>query len=238
MVDVTLWFTVGTVGMLVGTAALAYGSRWVSEDVRSRYWILVAVPGIAVVAYGLMALGFGGIRPAGEGIVFLPRYVDWLLTTPLHVLYLGLLVGASREIIGRATGLQAATIIFGFVAAIVGGLVAPILYLAGCVAFVGVIYYAFTDYVDAVEARDDATQALYRKLRAFLIVLWVIYPVIWILAPAGTGLMDVETTSLVVAYLDVVAKVGFGLIALNGQLTSQETTAVEPTAGATPEPDA
>lgn len=238
MVAVSLWFTLGTVGMLIGTVALAYGSRWVPDDVRTRYWILVAVPGIAVVAYGLMALGFGGIRTAGEGLVFWPRYVDWLLTTPLHVLYLGLLVGASRTVIARASGLQAATIILGFVAAIVGGLPAAVLYAAGCVTFLGVIYYAFTDYVAAVESRDDATQALYRKLRAFLIVLWLIYPVIWVLAPAGLSLMDVETTSLVVSYLDVVAKVGFGLIALNGQLTAQQTTTVDPTAGATPEPDA
>lgn len=238
MVEISLWFTLGTVGMLMGAVALAYGSRWISEDDRRRYWILVAVPAIAVLAYGSMALGFGGIRTAGEGLVFWPRYADWLLTTPLHVLYLGLLVGASRAIIARVTGLQAATIVLGFVAAIVGGLVAAVLYLIGCAAFVGVIYYAYTDYVEAVESRDDGTQALYSKLRAFLIVLWLIYPVIWILAPAGLSLMDIETTALVVSYLDVVAKVGFGLIALNGQLTAQQTTTVEPTAGATPEPDA
>jgi sensory rhodopsin len=238
MVDVTLWFTLGTVGMLLGTAGLAYGSRWVPTDVRRRYWILVAVPGIAIVAYGLMALGFGGLRAAGGGTVFAPRYADWLLTTPLHVLYLGLLVGAAREVVGRAVALQAATIVLGFVAALVGGLLAPLLYVAGCLTFAGVIYYAFTDFVDAVEDRDDATQALYRKLRAFMIVLWLIYPVIWILAPAGTALMDIETTSLVVSYLDVVAKVGFGLIALNGQLIATSTAGEDVTEVATPEPDA
>jgi len=31
--------------------------------------------------------------------------------------------------------------------------------------------------------------------------------------------MNLETTALVVSYIDVVAKVGFGLIALSGQLS-------------------
>jgi sensory rhodopsin len=36
--------------------------------------------------------------------------------------------------------------------------------------------------------------------------------------------MNLTTTALVVSYLDVVAKVGFGLIALSGQLTSSAVT--------------
>jgi sensory rhodopsin len=37
--------------------------------------------------------------------------------------------------------------------------------------------------------------------------------------PVGFGFMNLETTALVVSYIDVVAKVGFGLIALSGQLS-------------------
>jgi hypothetical protein len=35
--------------------------------------------------------------------------------------------------------------------------------------------------------------------------------------------MDVETTALVVAYIDIVSKVGLGLIALNGHLAYDDT---------------
>lgn len=48
-----------------------------------------------------------------------------------------------------------------------------------------------------------------------MIVLWLVYPVIWVLGGPGLAFLDTETTALVVAYLDVVAKVGLGLIALN-----------------------
>ncbi len=233
MVDATLWFTIGAVGMAVGTLVQAAGSRLLTRPVPRRYWLLVAVPGIATVAYGLLALSLGGLTAGSGGTIFLPRYADWLLTTPLHVLFVGLLVDAPRPIIYRTMGLQAATIVLGFVAGLLGGLPAVVLYLAGCGAFLGVIYYVFTDFAVAARAQPDGIEGLFRRLRSFMIVLWLIYPVIWLLTPTSTGLMDVETTALVVTYLDLVAKVGFGLIALNGQLATGDTTRAE-----TAQPDA
>ena len=71
-----------------------------------------------------------------------------------------------------------------------------------------------------VEGSDH--MLVYRKLRAFLVVLWLVYPVIWLVGPNAVGVMDVETTALVVSYIDIVSKVGFGLIALNGYVAATD----------------
>ena len=71
-----------------------------------------------------------------------------------------------------------------------------------------------------VEGSDH--MLVYRKLRAFLVVLWLVYPVIWLVGPNAVGVMDVETTALVVSYIDIVSKVGFGLIALNGYVAAMD----------------
>ena len=222
MVALSTWFTFGAVGMVAGTIALAYGFRLIPEENRKRYSILVAVPLIAVGAYALMALGVSGIETQSGERLFVLRYVDWLLTTPLHVLYLGLLAGAAMGTIYRSLGLMALTIVFGFGGAVLSGAVGWLLYLAGTAAFGGVVYYAMYDFDEAVREKDDVTVALYRKLRAFLVVLWLMYPLIWLLAPVGFGLMNTETSALVISYLDIVSKVGFGLIALSGQLSDTE----------------
>lgn len=222
MVDLSTWFTFGAVGMVAGTVALAYGFRLIPEENRRRYSILVAVPLIAVGAYALMALGISGIETQSGESLYVLRYVDWLLTTPLHILYLGLLAGAAMGTIYRSLGLMALTIVFGFGGAVLSGAVGWLLYLAGTAAFAGVVYYAMYDFEDAVREKDDVTVALYRKLRAFLVVLWLMYPFIWLLAPVGVGLMNTETSALVISYLDIVSKVGFGLIALSGQLSDTE----------------
>ena len=215
MVDISLWFTLGTLGMVVGTAMLAYGLVLVPREKRGLLAWMVAVPAIAAVAYALMALGIGGFRVADGGLVFVPRYVDWLLTTPIHVAVIALVVGASRRLVARIAVLQALTIVFGFAAA---GLAAPLswgLYALGSVCFVGVVYMFFRDLENRAADASDEAAALFRKLRAFVVVLWLVYPVIWLLASSGVGIMDSETTALVVSYIDVVAKVGFGLIAIN-----------------------
>jgi len=215
MVDISLWFTLGTVGMVVGTAMLAYGLVLVPKDKRRLLAWMVAVPAIATVAYGLMAMGIGGLRTPGGAVVFVPRYVDWLLTTPIHVAVVALVVGAARSVLARLVTLQTLTIVFGFLGTLVAAPLHWLLFALGAVCFAGVVYTFYGDLEATAVAAPDETEALFRKLRAFVVVLWLVYPVIWVAAPTGVGLMDGETTALVVTYIDVSAKVGFGLIAIN-----------------------
>jgi sensory rhodopsin len=218
MVDITLWYTLGTLGMFAGTALLAYGLVLLPGHRQRLFALVVAVPAIATVAYGLMAFGIGTLTTTGGTSVFVPRYVDWLLTTPLHVAVIALVVGASTRLIGRLAVLQALTIVFGFVGATLSAPWSWVLYLVGSACFAGVVYIFFVDLEDLATDRPDGVEALFRKLRSFVVVLWLLYPVIWVLGPAGLGTMDAETTTLVVTYIDVVAKVGFGLIAINDYL--------------------
>ncbi|WP_181687207.1 bacteriorhodopsin [Halorhabdus salina] len=214
--DITLWFTLGTVGMALGSIGLGYGFLVLPTEWRRSYADVVVVTLIATVAYGLMALGIGDIGAANGATVSLPRYADWLLTTPLHVIFIAVIAGADRRLTLTAAGLQAATIVLGFAGALVTSPLKELFFLAGSLVFVVVVYLLVVEAAESADQQDVTTAGLYRKLRNFVIVLWLIYPVIWLVAPTGYGLMDAETSSLVITYIDVVAKVGFGLIALNG----------------------
>jgi len=213
---ITTWFALGTAGMALGTLLLAWGYTQLTEEHRFEFLDLIAVTGIAAVAYGLMALDVGAITSARGATLYIPRYVDWLLTTPLHVIYLGWIAGADRQTIGTMAALQAATIVFGFFGGIVSAPVNFALFALGSLAFAGVVLLLFREVVTEARKREDRRLALFRTLRNFVVVLWLIYPVIWLLGGTGFGVMDTETTSLVVTYIDVVAKVGFGLIAFSG----------------------
>lgn len=219
LLSLTTWFVLGTAGMALGTIVLVWGYTQIPDAPRRSYLDLIAVTIIATVAYGLMALDVGAVTNARDATLYVPRYVDWLLTTPLHVLYIGWLAGADRSTLTKLAGLQAATILFGFV----GGLIAlPLNLLAfgvGSVAFAGVVYPLYGSVAQKARQQDDRRLSLYRKLRNFVVVLWMVYPVIWLLSGPGFGLMNTETSSLVITYIDVVAKVGFGLIAFNGLQT-------------------
>jgi sensory rhodopsin len=211
----TTWFVLGTAGMALGTVVLAWGYTYIPESTRRAYVDVVAVTAIATVAYGLMALDIGAITNARGYELYVPRYVDWLLTTPLHVVFIGYLAGADRATLGKLAGLQAATIVLGFVGAVVAAPLNYVFFAAGSAVFGVLVYWLYNGLGVMAGERDDRQQALYRKLRNFVVVLWLVYPVIWLLSGAAFGLMDGETSSLVITYIDVVAKVGFGLIAFN-----------------------
>jgi len=227
MVTITTWFTLGLLGELLGTALLAYGYTLVPEPTRKRYLLLVAIPGIAIVAYLLLTLGIGAVDGGGH-TVYVVRYVDWLLTTPINVLYLGLLAHAGREDVWKLVGLQALTIVLGFAGAMAAGALSYALFTLGSATFAGVVYLLYGDVADAaVASLSDVEVSLYRTLRNFVVVLWSVYPVVWLLSAAGVGLMDVETASLVIVYLDVVTKIGFGTVALHAWVTMETATAAD-----------
>ena len=107
-----VWLALGTVLMLIGMVVfLAMG--WGEEDPRKKefYIITTLIPGIAAASYLSMFFGFGLTEvPLESGRVvdvYWARYADWLFTTPLLLLDIGLLAGASNRDIGALVGLDA-----------------------------------------------------------------------------------------------------------------------------------
>ena len=218
MIDVTALFWVGAVGMFVGTAAFAWAGRGAAAGERRYYLTLIGISGIATVAYVLMALGIGW-SSVGERTVFVPRYVDWILTTPLIVFFLGLLAGIDRRAFAVSIGLNTVVMIAGLVAALLPGTERFALFGLGALAFVGLVYYLFGPMTASARAQPDGIEKLYVRLRNLTAVLWSIYPLIWILGPSGLDLLTVTVGTALVMYLDLVTKVGFGLIALDASAT-------------------
>lgn len=217
MTSITTWFQLGTVGMVIGTLAMLVLLRRVPRDEYRNSLLLLGVGGIAAVAYALLSLDIGTITAQDGHTVYLVRYIDWLLTTPLNVAYLAVIAGASRRHLVEVSVVQALTIAFGTIGAILSGPLQWVMFGIGALLFARVLQLLYGPISDAIQGESDSLVGLHRKLLNFIAVLWLIYPVIWILAPSGLGIIDLETQSLVISYIDVVAKIGFGLIALNGQ---------------------
>ena len=233
MQGITRWFTLGTLGMIGGTLAMGY-ALWRAPGENAREdWLLIGVGVTAAVAYALLSADFATIQAMDGHTVYVVRYIDWALTTPMHVAYLALLVGVTGRYLIEAAGVQALTIVLGLAGAYVEGPLKWVLFAAGGLAFVRVLYLLYGPITDVARSGNEDVAGTHRTLLNFIAVLWLIYPIIWVLAQSGIGLLDLETQALVVTYIDVVAKIGFGLIALNGRAVSSlvgdaEPEAVEP----------
>ena len=194
--DGTIWLWVGMWGMAAGFLGLAFLSKARTEETANESVIHTTVPAIAAVFYLLMALGAGATTLPWDAnrLFYYARYVDWSFTTPL--LLLGLAFTALGSLKGNVALLSA--MIFSDVAMIVTGLFAGaapsgsaskwVWYLVSCGFFLAVLYVIWGPLADLAKARPGGHAAIYRRNAAILSVLWILYPVVFILGSEGANI--------------------------------------------------
>jgi bacteriorhodopsin len=221
---------------------------WGEQDRKRQefYIVTIFITAIAFVNYLAMALGFGltTVNIAGEEVsIYWARYTDWLFTTPLLLIDLGLLARANRNQLSALVGLDALMIGTGAVATLAGGSYAVfglddgarrLIWWGVSTGFLLVLlYFLFGTLTEQAESLGSDTGSLFKTLRNLIVVIWLVYPVWWILGTEGLSVLPgpegglyIETAGFMV--LDLVAKVGFGIILLSSR---QALDAVSSAAG-------
>lgn len=214
----------GTAGMALGAIIIAAIGFSLPNHERHHVTASFFVCAIAACAYFAMATGTGTWMVGGEP-VFYARYVDWIVTTPL--LLLGLLTVGLAPVTGGGEAARTRNGLIGWVLGadilmIATGLVASlrqqnddrwIWYIISCVFFLLVLWALFGPVKQHLEQK---MAPLYMRLLGILTVLWFIYPILWVLGTEGTGTLDLTGEIAVFAVIDVLAKVGFGIVLVTG----------------------
>ena len=236
-----IWLWIGTLGMLLGM--LYFIARGWGETDRRRqefYIVTIFITAIAFVNYLAMALGFGltTVTLGGEEVpIYWARYTDWLFTTPLLLVDLGLLVGATRNQLASLVGLDVLMIATGEIATLstsaavlsAGG--TRLVWWGVSTGFLLVLLYMLYGSLDEKASRLSGQAAsTFSTLRTLIVVVWLVYPVWWLLGTEGLQIvsLNIETAGFMV--LDLVAKVGFGFILLSSRevLDAAGSAAAEP----------
>lgn len=148
----------------------------------------------------------------GQHTLFWGRYLDWIITTPLLLLDLGVIAGARPKLIADAMAADVFMIVTGMYATLEGSPTNYLWYVISCGAFLAILATLFTEFSASARHRNGKVNRLFQKLRNTLIVLWFCYPIVWILGAEGFRVLSVETETACYAILDLCAKVGFGFI--------------------------
>ena len=187
------------------------------------------VPLIAACSYFAMAAGQGAVSivsadaatgaVVGSGRIFyFARYIDWSFTTPILLFTLSMLAMRNGpKLTGAILGIILADVMMIVTAFAFGATEAPAVkwtwFLVSCIAFLGVYYVLWIVNTQAnASERIDVRQA-YRRNASILSVLWLAYPIVLAIAPDGLKLINDASSVLLIAILDVVAKVVYGLMA-------------------------
>ena len=231
-----LWLTT-LVMTAAGLLILLIGKRRTpSEELHTVLHGIV--PLIAACSYFAMANGQGAVllgadaASAGAGtgrIFYFARYIDWTFTTPLLLVTLSMTaMHAGPKRAGAIVGIVLADVMMILTALFFGmsevAWIKWTWFIISCAAFLGVFYVIWVSQMQANALEREDVRADYRRNATMLTVLWLIYPVILAVAPDGLNYIGDTASVLLIAIIDVVSKVVYGLmtIASDAKITERD----------------
>ncbi|ORM79064.1 hypothetical protein HA42_15950 [Pantoea deleyi] len=231
---------------MIGFSIMAIASLVIyatgGKQFPSRHHTLMhaSVPFIAATAYLAMAMGFGNLQLDNGVTVYLARYADWSVTTPILLAGLVMLAfheeGKPGEMGGFLTAiivLDVMMIITGLISSLAESSVAKwVWYLWSCAAFLGVVYLLWGPLRAIAATRGRAMAAAYNKDVALLTVVWFIYPIVFLVGPEGLRMITDPTSVWVFLVLDVIAKVFYAFYAAGNLKNALSQSRYEGSAGA------
>lgn len=218
------WLWIGAGGFFLATVLFIYLSVTGSSGHAHHYLASTVIVLWAGIWYFVMASGGGIAVSEGTGgePFYYARYIDWLITTPL--LLLGLVWVAGNGSLGnlRQTALyiviaDVLMILTGVVAGPTTGFLSGLFFVLSSIFFVAVLYLLWGPVrAAAMDGETEGRSGLFFTLATMLTVLWILYPIVWLIAPEGFFLVGQSTEVFFFMVLDVLAKIAFGAILLGG----------------------
>ncbi|MDX1994782.1 MAG: bacteriorhodopsin [bacterium] len=211
------WIYVGV--MLLGALIFFLWSRNPKGVPQYEYLIAMFIPIWSGAAYMALALGQGKIEIDGQ-IIYVARYLDWIVTTPLLLLALSLTAMYKKPkdvtLIASLMGADVFMIVCGLIADLSETPIRYIWYGLGVAAFLVIMWLVWVTLNRRVMAtQDNRMQQIYRTLAAYLTLFWIGYPLTWLIGPSGLGLVSQEVDTFLFVFLPMFSKVGFSLLDLS-----------------------
>lgn len=88
-------------------------------------------------------------------------------------------------------------------------------YVVSCGAFIALLWARFSEYANTAHRRSDRVKNLFIQQLNFLAVLWIDYPMVWILGAQDIGIISTGVDALLYCVLDITAKVIYSFTVLS-----------------------
>merc|ERR1719191_361516 len=211
--ELVLW--IAFAGLFVPCLYMGVAALRQPDGKRYFHTLCFLINAIASIAYLVMATGYGNCFVAGkEGKFrqfFFARYIDWSLTTPLQLLDLAGLGGASSDTTLWLLSTDFLMIISGLIGGLIGSNDTACwgFWVFGMLAFLPIVYFLTLGL--PAQNCPPASAAIFKTVATLTAVSWTAYPIVWILAE-GTGIISSNVEVILYTILDIIAKSIFGLL--------------------------
>jgi bacteriorhodopsin len=195
-------------------AALRYDDADVGPTGPLYHYIAFFITAVCALSYYAMWNGFGVVENDEQRIIFLSRYADRALTTPLIIAALAVLGKAPLASIVALLGCDLLMVGAGFVGVVLG---TPhrFFWWGIEVAFFGILVYLLMQELrKATQQRGvdgEAGEAL-AMLTFITVASWTIYPLLWLVGQEGAGVVSLNVEICFEMLADLTSKLVFGAV--------------------------
>ncbi|HBV38588.1 MAG TPA: hypothetical protein DEF05_02560 [Erwinia sp.] len=213
-------FIIGFSVMAIASLVI-YATGKKTSPARHHTLMHASVTFIAATAYLALTFGFGNLTLDNGTLVYLARYADCSITTPILLAGLVMLAFHEHGKPGETGGFLTAIIVLD-VMMIITGLISSLAeapfakwvwYLWSCAAFLGVVYLLWGPLRVIATAKGSAYGTCYKKNVTLLTVVWFIYPIVFLIGPEGMKFITDAASVWAFLLLDIIAKVYFAFYA-------------------------
>jgi bacteriorhodopsin len=217
----TLWLTLGTISFIAATVFFIFLMTRAPAGSRHFFIITAVITGVAAFFY--LTMTTGGTASNVEGRIFYwGRYIDWVITTPLLLLDLALLAlpnwRRNAGLIAGLIGLDVFMILTGLLAgSSTSEFARGFWFIVSTAAMIVLLYLVYTRLFAAAQNQPGSVQGVFRTLALLTIVLWSLYPIVWLLGTEGLSAVSSTVEVFLFLILDISAKIGFGFLLLTNR---------------------
>lgn len=218
-------FLVAMLGMAAGTIYFWFERDSLVEEFRPAATIAGIYTGIAAFMYWLIyqQVGLDGQVDSVLALETHVRYIDWIITTPLILITVGLMLQIQERkvaLLWIVVVADIAMILFGYFGELFANqgdkeFEAWTMFGLGCLAYIVLLYIILQFFGEAAEEKVSPVKRSFKFMAGFIAIGWTIYPLGFMLGLVSDAEGAKLVRELVYNIADVINKVGLGLVVLS-----------------------
>jgi sensory rhodopsin len=163
----------------------------------------VFVSFITTISYCVMAIGIATVTAESGDLIYWTRWLFYAGSCSILTLDIATIGKKSNEKKAEIAIFTILTMFCGYLASIILTADRWLFFVLSTAAYIGMLYRIIS------KSNEDTPNI--SSIIWFVLVTWSLFPLVWVLAPTGFGIIAIDIEAILYLVLDIITKILFGI---------------------------